>query len=629
MVQPDHQAENFAASHLQAAEDLLTAMTESIEGIEKLRYHLITNLSQDVDQLQTQKAQLIDEIHKLQIQYQQQIEQQQTLVREITPELANQLQELLTQRLNQLANSLPISEPEEPNSAIDSNSLANFTPTSIGSKYHENAYRLIASLDTTLRTTFRALQQDLSSYQSSISAQLNQMYNLEQQAEAILETLVKRLKAEIIAESAIVSQPDLPISEINTYTKNDDYIAVTDDTSEQSLQVATPEPPAEVNDNLENELNTAIVDDSSEESISQVTPAPKLEAAPTISPTLSPGKPLVGLLLVLLSLLALGLENIIVHVIFNPSPITGISTEIGGLLAPTISTALLVLWLRMLVLVPLMGILATYLYPRVWRDVGRYLGLSFGRWQSQSPDWSLWANLLSSGFWLFLSKLLIFLALGLISPGVAVTVFFLYPVILLIFSDRSLGGGEANRTHRWQSFITFSSVIFGFVLTTLPHSNSPEFAQLGITLAAGSGITFAIHLMVMQTSAKQLHPIPILWINLVVVLLFSAISLLLPWSGAWSLAIAPPILPSLIISGLALGATTLLSYLFNYIGIAKIGAANASVVGATLPPLTALLALVLIQSSLEITEILGMVFVSLGVAALSFERSRSLSGKHR
>jgi drug/metabolite transporter (DMT)-like permease len=85
--------------------------------------------------------------------------------------------------------------------------------------------------------------------------------------------------------------------------------------------------------------------------------------------------------------------------------------------------------------------------------------------------------------------------------------------------------------------------------------------------------------------------------------------------------------PSLIISCLVLGGTTLLSYLFNNIGISMIGAARASILGATGPALTALLAWAIIQRALYPQQIWGMLLVSLGVAALSFERLRSQTKK--
>ncbi|MBD0347368.1 MAG: EamA family transporter, partial [Coleofasciculus sp. Co-bin14] len=47
---------------------------------------------------------------------------------------------------------------------------------------------------------------------------------------------------------------------------------------------------------------------------------------------------------------------------------------------------------------------------------------------------------------------------------------------------------------------------------------------------------------------------------------------------------------------------------------------RASILGATGPALTALLAVLLIQETLHIQQFWGMLLVTLGVGALSFER---------
>src|SRR4028118_1578477 len=99
MGQLDKQPENSGAGDPQAAEALLRAMTQDIEN---LRQNLVVQLSQDVERLQREKALLIEDIERLQTQRQQQIVQQQQLVKQITPALANQLQELLRERINQL-----------------------------------------------------------------------------------------------------------------------------------------------------------------------------------------------------------------------------------------------------------------------------------------------------------------------------------------------------------------------------------------------------------------------------------------------------------------------------------------------------------------------------------------------
>jgi drug/metabolite transporter (DMT)-like permease len=613
MEQLDEQPENFRASDPQAAEALLRSMTQDIEN---LRQNLLVQLSQDVERLHREKSQLVEDIDKLQAQRQQQIVQQQKLLRQIAPALANQLQELLKQQLNQLAAPSQVSDQD---ATLLGNSVSEATseeqgvregqnprqtpvgraagsgspPDSAASDYNENAYRLIASLDSTLRATFRTLEQDLSSYQSSLSQQLGQMYSLEQQGEAILETLVSRLRKEIQSESSAIkptpqapppapTHPPLPRQ--GGYPQNNHHTSVVSYPSEQSMPVVPlipePEPPVAI-------------------------PQP-----PTQSQQSS--KLLLGFLLVLLSLLVLSFQNVIITLILNKSPVFGLFEQ-GGFISPGLGNSLLILWLRMLVVVPLMAILATVLYPQVWRDIQQF---------AQSKDWFLFIRVVGSGFFLFLSQVLIYLALGSISPGVAITIFFIYPVLTVLLGWVLFG----VRLNLSRSIVIFS-VLVGVVLIALPSSRAGDFSGMGVRSAAGSAIAFAFYVILAQTCAKKLNPVPLSWINFVLILSFSSFSLAGPFPESWRFDVAPNMWPSLLLSSLVLGGTTLVSYLLDNISIRMISAARASILGATVPALTALLAWVIIQSTLQLQQIFGMLLVTLGVTFLSVERLRRAANK--
>ncbi|MEQ9371991.1 MAG: EamA family transporter [Coleofasciculus chthonoplastes F3-SA18-01] len=556
MGQLDNQPDNGENREQQAA-DLLQSMTESIEGIETLRHSLMTQFTQEIEQLQQQKAQLSEEIKTLHDQRQQHLTQPPALMSEIVPTFANQLQDLLSQHLQQLTQS---SERLSVDQTVEN--------------HQQTIQELVASLDDTLRTTFRTLQQDINSYHSSMSQQLSQMYSLQEQAEVILETLVNRLKAEIPPPSSE------PRSQIPPAAPNPLTLPAPDQNGSSPLS------------------NQGEIVRSPAESPLPVVPPTQLQKRP---PKQSTGKRLVGLVLVLLSLLAIAFENVFVNIIFNATAIAGFPEPVGGFWMPTLGNSLLVLWSRMLVVVPMAAILSRGFYRGVWRDIQQVL-----RWR----NWGLFGTLLCSGFFLFLSKVLLYWALGIIVPGVAVSIFFIYPIVLLLLSDRF---------NRWSHFIPFAMVIAGFVLTTLP-SGSEELSSFGVTLASGAAIAFALHLMLMQNLAKQLHPMPILLLNLAIVLIFSALGVMISFPASWGVVFAPSLSLNLVISGLVLGGVTLISYVFNTMGIARSSAASASVLGATLPILTALLALILIQSSLTVPQVVGMVLVTLGVAALNIVR---------
>ncbi|NEQ22449.1 MAG: DMT family transporter [Microcoleus sp. SIO2G3] len=589
MGQRDLQPENFGASDPQAAEALLRSMTQDIEN---LRQNLVVQLSQDVERLQREKAQLIDDIERLKTQRQQQIVQQQQLVKQITPALANQLQELLRERINELP--VPPSVSDRSTVSLDGSTGVGDRQGSMplsrdaaASDYNENAYRLIASLDSTLRTTFKTLQQDLSSYQSSLSQQLGHMYSLEQQGEAILEALVSRLREEIQSESLMAKNPPV---------------------AAPTAPPPSPSPRRERLEYPENNHNNSTVASSTrpEPNVPLVAPEPPA-AIPKPSPRTQPSsKVQLGFLLVLLSSLALSFLNVVITVILNKSRIFGVF-ELGGFISPSVGNSLLILWLRMLVVVPLMTGLTTILYPNMWRDIKQF---------AQSNDQPLFLKVIGSGFFLFVSQVLIYMALGPISPGVAITIFFIYPIVTVLLAWLLFG----DRPSSFRSAI-IACVLLGVVLIMLP-TGAAKLSGLGVAAAAGSGIAFAIYVILTQMCAKKLHPIPFSWINFVIILGFSGLSLAGPLPESWRFEVDPAMWPSLIISSVILGAITLVSYLFNNIGISLIGAARASILGATGPALTALLALVVIQRALLPLQLFGMLLVTLGVAALSFERLR-------
>jgi len=593
MGQLDEQPENMGASNPQAADVLLRAMTQDIEN---LRQNLVVQLSQDVERLQKEKSQLIDDIEQLKAQRQQQIVQQQELVQQIAPALANQLQALVMSRLDRLTDAAPVSRKrsgQNPRQTPLDNAVGyGFPPTATANDYNENANRAIASLDATLRATFKTLQQDLSSYQSSLSQQLSQMYSLEQQGEAILEALVSRLRREIESESSSSaaikpSQPAPPASPTRPPWHDYNTVQYSDERNGFSVSytpdLAVPEVP--------------------------LMPEPEPPAAiPQLQPQAQPtSKQRVGFVLVLLSSLLLSFQNIVISVIFNKASIFGVF-EYGGFVAPSLGNSLLILWLRMLVVVPLMAILVTVLYPAVWRDIKQFV---------QSKDLPLFFNVLSSGFFLFLSQVLVYLALGLLAPGVAIAIFFIYPVVTVLLTWMLFG----DSPKRFRLLLMFS-VLVGFVLLTLPGGGGAALSEVGITAAAGSAIAFALYVILAQSSGRKVHPVPLSWIHFVIILVFSGIGLVAPLPDSWHSDVLPTMWPSLAIASLVLGGTTLVSYFLNNIGIKAIDAVRASILGAIVPALTALLALVLIQSTMQVEQIFGMLLVTLGVAALSFERMR-------
>ena len=575
MVQLDNdQPEKYGKGDSTAAESLLRAM---IQELENLQQNLIVQLNQDVERLQAEKSRLIAEIDNLQTQRQQlpsslqdppsqeQGAQQQYLVSQLTQALAEHLQDILMQRLSQQSGSSyrPLS-----GSAGD-----NLSPSP--NEYNESAYRILASLDTTLRTTFKTLQQDISSYQSSFSQQLSRMHSLEQQGEAILEALVNRLNDQLKLQATAL--PLIQPSDRENVTEPE--------RDRQRLPEANP--------------------------ISLQVPAAPLPLSRQSKPT---SQNQLGLLLVLISTVALSIHNVVVQVVGRESNILG-AFLFGGFIKLNLGNSLLILWLRMIVVLPLMAIFATGLYPNVWRDIRKFLF---------DPNRRGLLTVVGSGFFLFLSQVLIYIAISQIGPGVAVTILFMYPLVTvplawLFFGDRP-------------TFLRVGVMIaisVGVILAAFPKifpaggTGVPGISPVGVGTAAVSGIAFALYLIFMQLGFKRLHPVPVSLIQFSTIFVLSSLSLMLPLPGNFAVQLIPDRRFGLIIGGVVLGILTLVGYLLNNFGVRFLGAARASIVASSGPVLTAVLAFVIIpsaQNALQPISITGILLVTLGVFALSFER---------
>lgn len=297
-------------------------------------------------------------------------------------------------------------------------------------------------------------------------------------------------------------------------------------------------------------------------------------------------------------------------------------------MAPGFGNSLLILWLKMLVVVPLMAFVARLLYPSVWRDIRRC---------ALSGDLPLFGQVVASSFFLFLSQVLIYLSLGLIQPGVAITIFFIYPIVTVILTGLLFG----NRTHlpldlfsphlvrqHLVRALVIVGVVGGALLISLPSilAKEPDSA-LGVIAAAGAGLSFAVYIILTQVSARKLNPIPYSFINFTLILVFSSLSLSFPLDQSWRFFAEPTQRMAVYLSCLGLGVITLVSYLVQNFAIRLIGGRPAGIIGSTAPVLTTVLAVGIIQQGLGLQEIIGLFLVTLGVVTLSMEKLRHQSWK--
>jgi drug/metabolite transporter (DMT)-like permease len=147
---------------------------------------------------------------------------------------------------------------------------------------------------------------------------------------------------------------------------------------------------------------------------------------------------------------------------------------------------------------------------------------------------------------------------------------------------------------------------------------------LGSTTAITSGIVFAAYLMLTRLCADKLHPVSFTLINFVTMLLLSFICLIVPLPSSWGLVLDGSKLLEVVLSAFILGVLTLCGYLLNNFGIRQLGAYRAAIIGAAVPVLTVIFAGLMIQEALDIGQILGVLLVTGGAAAFSWEKMQNL-----
>jgi len=611
-------------------ESILQTVTQDLKH---LHQGLVTQLSQEVTQLQAEKARLTAEVSKLQTTQQtlqtrqqeslpqQQIAQQQLWAKQLALVLANHLQSVMVQQVNQLANT----------NQMGSGRMA--LPGD-GSDSSDHAHRLLTSLDATFSTTFKTLQQELTSYESSLSQQLSRMHSLEQQGEAVLELLVSRIKDQLLLDTGQRSlEPSLP--QANSALPQSTYGMGYESGGHPPSIAPTPQPQRYPPELPVSPARSAPARSPNQSPQAYSSQPPRSTAPISPAPLAFPGAPIsqeapakkelssfwTGLCLVLLSTVALSIHNVVVRIIGNGStdPTTKVfqlaparvldSFDMGGFLQLNLGNSLLILWLRMLVVLPLMVGVAMVLYPAVWKDLRRFFSS-----RDRKPIWIV----VGSGGFLFLSQVMIYIAIGQIGAGPAVTILFMYPIFTVplawfLFGDRPT-------PLRWA---VMGTILTGIILTALPkiYESGKGFSPEGIIIAVGSGVAFALYLILMQLGFKKLHPVPVSLIQFFTIFVLSAVILILLGPNL-GVMVEPDKRTGFILSGIVLGFLTLVGYLSNNFGVRYMGAGLASIVASIGPVMTALLAWVLIQNKLEGVQWFGIFLVTAGVGALSFERMK-------
>ncbi len=582
-----------------AAETALRVVTEELQNIHR---NLLKSLDEDLKRLQTEKIRLSDDIKQLQEEKEQfqgrNIGDQQAMVRQLAQVLANhitlQLQSSLESLTNQAVQSVLASEASR-------ESLGEGT-----SKLTENTEQLLGSLDDSLTITFNTLQQDLKNYQSRLSQQISQMQSQQQLGEVILAELVNRLREELektTAETSSFVIKEVPAQVEPTRLQLETKLQM----NSRPDAVPPSNPPPEEKTVVTPPPRTVPPSVIATEQV-QLKPTEKLSILST------------GLWLILLSTMVSCLYNIAIKVIFHQSSqILGVF-EVERLISPTLGNTLLIIMLRMLVVVPVMLLLAPILHPRIWQDLQNIVDtVRSDQNQGNVTRKRVLVISIVSGCFLFLSQVLIYLAIGHVATGVAIALFFIYPAISGLFSWLLF----RDRLNSY-SYVAIASICLGELLilgssTNIGMSN----ISLGNTTAMASGIAFALYVVLTRQCASKLHPVTFTLINFTTMLILSSVGLLLPMPVNWSLQVNPSHLLELVLSAFILGVLTLCGYLLNNFGIRKIGATRSAIFGASVPALTVIFAGLIIQESLQLIQVFGVMLVSVGTATFSFDKIRN------
>ncbi|MEH2178814.1 EamA family transporter [Nostoc sp.] len=329
----------------------------------------------------------------------------------------------------------------------------------------------------------------------------------------------------------------------------------------------------------------------------------------------------IGFLLIVLSAVVSSLYNVAIKVIFHEgSQIFGV-LEVEQLLPPTLGNTLLILTLRFMVVVPLMVLLSPILHPRLWQDLENLSASVRGNaTPANAATKQILVLSIVSGCFLFLSQVLIYIAIAQVTTGMAIALFFIYPMVSGLFS--------------WFLFRdrptlfrigAIAAICCGELLVL---GGSPSIGigntSMGSSTAILSGVAFAAYIILTRVCASKLHPVTFTLINFTTMLLLSFICLMLPLPSSWNLVIVDPSkMLELVLSAFILGVLTLAGYLLNNVGISKLGASRSALIGGSIPVLTVIFAGLIIQENLDIVQILGVLFVTFGAAAFSFETMRN------
>ncbi|NJL48873.1 MAG: EamA family transporter [Leptolyngbyaceae cyanobacterium SM2_5_2] len=298
-------------------------------------------------------------------------------------------------------------------------------------------------------------------------------------------------------------------------------------------------------------------------------------------------------------LIFFAVQNLVTRVLFNPSALFG-WVETGGFVDPTLPNSFLLLVMRMGLGVPLIAVMLPPVYPNLWGDLRQLKQPTHRR--------ELWLAVVG-GVLMFSYLGLLYVSVGLVATGIALTLFFTFPVYTALLSWWWFGYRPS-----WPQWGIMAVILIGSGLT-IPTDHSSTLSWFGVGFGLLAAGVYAFYTVVAQKAFETLHPLPFTGISFATTLVMSAICLLiwrvdlqgLPWLGLW-------------VGALLSAIATAAGHLLNNLGIRLVGATAAAMVGAANPALTAVLAWLGLQEQLSWVQGLGVGLVTLSVALLSLAK---------
>ena len=656
-----------------------TALWAVVEDLESLQQNVLRSLQEEIKRLQADKSRLSDEIQQLleekeHLQKVRQITEQQVLIRQLSEALAKHISSQLQLSLASLARKSVEGDSQE-TPAIQSAGNNSQNVEQMLATLNDTLIITLNSLQQDLKSYQNHLSQQLSQVQSQqqqgeVMAQelinhlraelVKTMEEISRSAvkaspptilhpsesqlprssqthlqSGVIETSSSEPSTGDLSESNSIDLPTLGLSSNTISSLGTKPNSLPDrDVSEpetpsppevressllpstEPFEPETPSPP-EVR---ESSLLTSTLSEPKTKTLSSE-PATSPEVKPPSRRSVSSRRfsPVqVGFLLVVLSTVVSSLYNIVIKwMFFKPQDNLGV-LEIQGVISPTLGNIFLILMLRLLVVVPLMLLLAPMMHPQVWQDI-QTLVESLGG--NSTPNRSLKKQRIlqmsiASGCFLFVSQVLIYLAIGQVATGMAIALFFVYPMISgflswLLFSDRPDGF----------RFAAMVAILCGELMVLGGSSTlGTSIFNLGSTTGILAGLAFACYVILTRICASKLHPVSFTLVNFSTMFLLSFICLMLPLPRNLNISVEPSNLLELILIAFILGVLTLVGYVLNNVGIRKLGALRSAIIGAGVPILTVVFGALILQESLAVVQVMGVLFVTIGVAAYSLEK---------